>query len=83
MQHCAHWLWTSCKYVSADLYTVSRCRTNGESEDHTGKKAYMGSNLALIPRASVIKSPKNRSISGPTKRTFVLQMFFFNQKKLQ
>ena len=29
----------------ADLYTVSRCHTRGESENHTGKKARKGSTL--------------------------------------
>ena len=42
----------------ADLYTVSRCRTRGESEDHTSKKARKGSTLALKPRADVTRSPK-------------------------
>ena len=43
-----------------DLYTVSRCRTRGESEDHTGKKARKkGSiHLALKPGADVTRSPK-------------------------
>ena len=41
------------------LYTVSRCRTRGESEDHTSEKAHKGSTLALKPRADVTRSPKH------------------------
>ena len=44
---------------NADLYTVSRCHTRGEFEDHTGKKACKKrSTLALKPRADVTRSPK-------------------------
>ena len=42
----------------ADLYTVGRCCTRGESEDHTGKKLCKGSTLVLKPMADVTKSPK-------------------------
>ena len=43
----------------ADLYTVSRCHTRDESEDHTSEKACKkGSTLALKPRADVTRSPK-------------------------
>ena len=42
----------------ADLYTVSRCRTRGESEDHTSKKARKGSTLALKLRVDITRSPK-------------------------
>ena len=42
----------------ADIYTVSRCRTRGESEDHWSKKTRKGSTLALKPRADVTRSPK-------------------------
>ena len=38
--------------------TVSRCRTRGESEDHTSEKAHKGSTLALKPRADGTRSPK-------------------------
>ena len=41
-----------------DLYTVSRCHTRGESEDHTGEKVCKRSTLALKPRADITKSPK-------------------------
>ena len=42
-----------------NLYTVSRCLTRGESEDHTSKKACKKqSTLALKPRADVTRSPK-------------------------
>ena len=47
--------------------------TRGESEDHTSEKACKkGSTLALKPRADVTRGPK-QGISGPTKRTYVLQ----------
>ena len=42
----------------ADIYTVSRCRTRGESRDHSSEKARKGSTLALKPMADVTKSPK-------------------------
>ena len=42
----------------ADLYTVSRCRTRAESEDHTSEKACKGSTLALKSRADVTINPK-------------------------
>ena len=42
----------------ADLCTVSRCRTRGESEDHTSEKVCKGSTLALKPRADITRSPK-------------------------
>ena len=45
-------------HVRKHLYTVSRCCTRGESEDHTSKKACKGFTLALKPRADVTRSPK-------------------------
>ena len=43
----------------ADLYTVSRCHTRGESENHTGEKAHKkGCTLVLTPKADVTRSPK-------------------------
>ena len=51
----------------ADLYTVSRCRTRGEFEDHTSEKAGMGSTLALKPRADVTRSPK-QGYQWPNKK---------------
>ena len=39
----------------ADLYTVSRCHTRGESEDHTSEKTCKGS---LKPRADLTRIPK-------------------------
>ena len=68
------------KFQKTDLYTVSRCRTRGESEDHTSEKARKGSTLALKPRADVTRSPK-QGISGPTKRTYVLKKFLKKKKK--
>ena len=45
----------------AACYTVSRCCTRGESEDHTREKACKGSTLALKPRVDVTRSPKQGS----------------------
>ena len=42
----------------ADLCTVSRCHTRGESEDHTSKKAFKGSTLAVKPGADITRTPK-------------------------
>ena len=61
--------------------TVSRCCTIGESEDHSSKSACKGSTLALKLRAADITRSPNRGISGPTKRTYVLQIFFFKTLK--
>ena len=42
-----------------DLYTISRCCTRSDSEDHYRRKpASKGSTLALKPRTSVTRSPK-------------------------
>ena len=61
-----HQCWWTCLQVCglkrfgchADPYTVSRCCTRGESEDHTSEKACKGSTLALKPRTDITKSPK-------------------------
>ena len=43
----------------ADVYTVSRCHTRVESQDHTGEKACKkGSTVALKPSADITRSPK-------------------------
>ena len=43
----------------ADLYTVSRCHTRGESEDYISEEACKkGSILALKPRADITRSRK-------------------------
>ena len=69
---------------------VGRCRTRGESQgmcNATGTPLLSLNKaeptLALKPRGDVTRSPKqgyqwprNRGISGPTKRTHVLQKFF-------
>ena len=51
-------MWIKRLSCHADLYTVSRCHTRGESEDHTGKKVWKGSTLALKLRADITRSPK-------------------------
>ena len=79
---CGHLI---CKYLDwkgwVDLYTVSRCCTRGESENHTGEKVCKGSTWALKPRADVTRSQK-QGISDPTKRTCVLQNLK-KQKKIR
>ena len=56
----------------ADLCTVSWHYTRGESWDYTSEKSNKGSTLVWTPKQT---SPEvqNRGISGPTKRTYVLQ----------
>ena len=44
--------------ITYDPYTVSRCHTRGESEDHTREKTRKRSTLALKCRADVTRSPK-------------------------
>ena len=69
-RHCCH----------ADLHTVSTCHPRGESEDHTDEKACKnGSTLGLNP-GQISPKVQNRGISGPTKRTYVLQKKFFPPK---
>ena len=42
----------------AGYQNVSRCRTRGESEDHTSEKTHKGSTLHLKPKADVTRSPR-------------------------
>ena len=51
----------------ADLYTVSRYRTKGESEDNAREKARKGSTLALKLSSDVTRSPKSELSVGPRK----------------
>ena len=52
----------------ADLYTVSRCYTRDESEDHTDEKACKkGSTLLLKPRTNTNRSQKIRLSVAPQK----------------
>ena len=69
-----------CNYVDckgsgchADPYTVSRCHTRGESEDNSGKKAHKRDPPWLWNPVQMSPEVQNRGISGPTKRTYVLQ----------
>ena len=59
-------------YSLDSLYAVSRCRTRDESEDHTSEKACKGSTLPLN-QGRTSPEVQNRSISGPMKRSYVLQ----------
>ena len=74
MQHRWSWVWAlnlhqclwTCLQVCgskrlgchADLYTVNRCCTRDESDDHTSEKTCKGSTLALKHRADITRSPK-------------------------
>ena len=62
----------------ADLYTVSRCHSRGESEEsivcRRGSTQARESTLALKPRADITRSPK-QGYQWPHKRTCVLQKF--------
>ena len=59
--------------VESDVFQ----RKNIISEDRPGKKVRKGSTLALKPRAEV----QNKGISGPTKRTCILQQFLKNKEQ--
>ena len=59
-------------FCHADLYTVSRCYTRGEYEDHTGQRAPKNDPAWLWDPG---QKSRNRGISGPTKRSYVLQNF--------
>ena len=77
-------LWT-CLQVSGsknlgchgDLYTVSRCCTRGESEDHTGEKARKKDPPWLWNIGQTSPEVQNRGISGPMKRTYVLPKILY------
>ena len=58
-----------------DLYTVDRCHTRGESEDHTSKKACKESTLALKPSADITRSPK-QGYQWPYERHLCPPKFF-------
>ena len=62
----------------ADLYTVSRCHTRGESEDHKPESTQRNPPWLWNPEQT---SPEvqNRGISGLMKRTYVLQKFFLKE----
>ena len=63
----------------ADLYIVSRCHTRGESQESSACR--WQSTQARDPPwlwnpGETLPEVKNRGISGPMKRTYVLQNFF-------
>ena len=69
---------TSINGCHADLYTVSRCRTRGESQEFIARR--WQSTQARDPPwlwnpGETSPEVQNRGISGPTKRTYVLQKF--------
>ena len=66
----------------ADLYSVSRCCTRGESEDHLVKRACKRLTLALKPRADVARSPKE-GYQWPHERTYFLQKFILKVFQVQ
>ena len=78
---CLHVCGSKRSSCHADPYTVSRCCTRGESEDHTSERKHTRSTLALKTRTDITRV-QNRCISGPTKRTDVLQKLFLKQEFL-
>ena len=69
-RHCCH----------ADLHTVSRCHTRGEFENHPDEKACKNESTLGLNLGQISPKVQNRGISGPTKRTYVLQIIFFPPK---
>ena len=63
----------------ADLYTVRKCQTRGESEDHTSERACKGSILALKPRADVTRNPK-QGYQWPHEKDSCPPKYFFLKK---
>ena len=80
-----------CRYVDrkrlgchADLYTVRRCRTRGESQEfiaHRQQSTQARDPPWLCNPEETSPEIQNRSISGPTKRTYVLQKIFKKKTK--
>ena len=62
----------------ADICTVSRLCTRGESEDYTGKKACKGSTQALKPGADITRSLK-QGYQWPREKE-LCPRFFFKKK---
>ena len=61
----------------ANFYTVSRCCTGGESEDHRGKKTRKNeSTLALKPTVDVARN-KKQGYQWPHKKRLISSKFFF------
>ena len=69
--------WSKRLGCHADLYTVSRCRSRGESQEYIARRRQcMHARDPPWLWNSGETSPEVRnSISGPTKRTYVLQKF--------
>ena len=67
--------WNKMLSCHADLCTVSRFHTRGESEDYTGEKAMKQEIHSRFETADATRSLK-WGYQWPTKRTFVLQNFF-------
>ena len=70
--------WIKKTRLPADLYTVSRCRTRGESREFIVRKQ-QSTRARDLPwlwnQGETLPEVQNRGISGPTKRTYVLQKF--------
>ena len=64
---------------SAGVAPEVNLRTSAKTRKHASEK----STLTLNPRADITKSPKQGYISGPTKRTCVLQKILKKRKKQQ
>ena len=84
---CLAGMWKRWLDCNAGCQEVSRCHTRGESQRMCNIRTctpLLSLNkaeptLALKPRGDITRSPK-RGISGPTKRTHVLQFFFKKTK---
>ena len=62
---------------SAGVAPEVNLRNSVQARKHASEK----STLALKPRADVTRSPK-QGISSPTKRIYVLQIFFFKKSHI-
>ena len=63
------------EFIFLGFYTVSRCRSRGESEVHPSEKARKRPTLALKPRADITRSPK-QGYQWPHKKDLCPQKFF-------
>ena len=72
-------MWSKRLSCHADLYIVSRCHTRGESQEfiaHRWQSMQVRDPPWLWNPGETLPEVQNRSISGPTKRTYVLQKIF-------
>ena len=72
-----------CAKGSTLALKLSRCRTRDELEDRTRKKARKRDPPWLWSPGQMLPEVQNRNISGPTKRTYVLQIYLKNSWAIQ